>query len=135
MTGVAAFNFPAFDEARDRGRSLGWDVISPADIDRAFGVSETSSRTEQEALESVQGFAARDLTVLFAHLDASKGDAIALLPGWSLASGAPAECFVARWLKLAILDARTFEPFTVGEIEPLGGLLENLKLSLVGASK
>jgi hypothetical protein len=34
MTGYPGFNYGAFDEARDLLASEGWDVISPADLDR-----------------------------------------------------------------------------------------------------
>jgi len=37
MRGLPLFNFPAFDAARDRLSGLGFDVVSPADIDRACG--------------------------------------------------------------------------------------------------
>lgn len=37
MRGVPYYNFPAFDAARDRLAALGFEVISPADMDRAAG--------------------------------------------------------------------------------------------------
>jgi len=38
MRGIELFNFPAFDTARDRLRKLGFNVLSPADMDRAVGL-------------------------------------------------------------------------------------------------
>ncbi len=35
------FNFPAFDEARDKLKAAGYDVVSPADLDREAGFDPT----------------------------------------------------------------------------------------------
>ena len=40
MRGYAKWNFPAFDKARDTLLSEGYQVISPADLDRARGITE-----------------------------------------------------------------------------------------------
>jgi len=37
MSGIPAFNFPAFDAMRIRLTAMGFDVVSPADIDRENG--------------------------------------------------------------------------------------------------
>lgn len=39
MRGYDRFNFPAFDAAKDRLIEMGWDVVSPADLDRAVGIT------------------------------------------------------------------------------------------------
>ena len=39
MTGYPEHNFPAFDKAKVYLESLGYDVISPADLDRQFGIT------------------------------------------------------------------------------------------------
>jgi hypothetical protein len=36
MRGIPEFNFPAFDAAA-RGRAMGLEIISPAELDRAHG--------------------------------------------------------------------------------------------------
>lgn len=105
MRGYDEFNFPAFDNARDEFLQNGWNVISPADIDRATGFSE--SVPDQPLDQRV--FCYRDFYSLYllAHLD---GGAIAMLPGWEKSTGAVAEFFLARWLGLKVLDARSGQP-------------------------
>jgi hypothetical protein len=41
MSGIPAFNFPAFDAMRVRLTNMGFDVVSPADIDREHGFDGT----------------------------------------------------------------------------------------------
>lgn len=101
MTGLPAWNFPAFDRAAAHGRSLGFDVVSPADLDRDAGFDP-----DHDA--DIAGGVLRD--VVRRDLDAIlSADAIALLPGWENSKGARAELFVAHWLHLRVLDATTWE--------------------------
>lgn len=102
MRGYPEFNFPAFDKARDEFLQNGWNVISPADIDRAAGFSQS---VPDQPLDQ-RTFAYRDFYALFllAHL---KNGAIAMLHGWEKSTGAVAEFFLARWLGLKILDAQS----------------------------
>lgn len=111
MRGYAEFNFPAFDAARDLGLSLGWDVTSPADLDReADGEKATTSeKPDWNGSVDTRPYVIRDVAVLTAFTPGE--DAIALLPGWQKSVGATAEVAVARWVGLKILDATTFEPF------------------------
>lgn len=106
MTGYANFNFPAFDEARARFVTKRWAVISPADIDRADGIDGSDREFTNEDHRS---FAFRDFHALH-HLKGENGDAVAFLPDWERSTGAAAEFFLARWLRLAILDATTGNP-------------------------
>ena len=116
MRGYTHSNFPAFDGARDLGESLGWKVISPADLDRAEGLdpSKNPGIVNEAGLSptGLRGFANRDLNALLG-LRAEDGDAIALLPYWQGSRGARMEHAAAVFLGLAILDATTFEPFGV----------------------
>jgi len=105
MRGYQAFNFPAFDEAAARGRSLGWHILSPAEMDRDIGFDPL--------LDSLAGFdmnAAidRDIAAI-RSLSKEDGDAVVMLPGWEQSKGARAEKALAEWMGLRILDARTFE--------------------------
>jgi hypothetical protein len=113
MTGYEFFNFPAFDEARDRGIDLGLNIISPADLDREEdGIDPINNWEEAERVAKetpAASFAARDLMVLLS-LNPDRGDFIAMLPGWEKSTGAAAEFMVARWLGLKIVDAYKFEP-------------------------
>jgi hypothetical protein len=116
MRGLPLFNFPAFDKARDLGQSEGFVPISPADMDRASGFQEDKLATaDVSGPEMARVFAGRDTAALLG-LRAEEGDAIALLPGWEKSTGAVAEFFLARWLGLRILDARTMQPFKLGAL-------------------
>lgn len=111
MRGIPEFNFPAFDEARDRGKELGWEVTSPADMDRDVSGDKAliSELPNWDGSKDTRPYVERDIDVLLSftpHLDA-----IALLPGWENSTGARAEAAVAQWIGLRVLDARTFEPF------------------------
>ena len=100
MTGLPLFNFPAFDEAATRGRAMGLDIVSPADLDRALGFDEFSGDRSP---------AERRLMIIQDVVESSKCDAIALLPGWERSSGAAVELALANFLDLLVLDARTFQ--------------------------
>ena len=96
MRGHEKFNFPAFDSARDKLLLKGWNVVSPADIDRAAGIGD---------VDDPKPFVYRDLFALL--LVASHKGSIAMLPGWERSTGACAEFFLARWLGLKIRLAAT----------------------------
>jgi len=127
MRGYEKFNFPAFDAARDLALSLGWEPISPADLDRDSGFHEDAAPMEALGPEITRQFVDRDTTALLS-LRSEHGDAIALLPGWEKSTGAVAEFFVARWLGLRVLNAQTFEPFGSKEMLDLdlGPIVRNV---------
>jgi hypothetical protein len=91
MTGYDAFNFPAFDAARDSLRELGYDVTSPADIDRSLGLDPLLGRTPpnwdnpdvQQA--TIRGMMREDLRII------SQVDFVYFLRGWEKSRGARAE--------------------------------------------
>jgi len=114
MRGKPLYNFSAFDEAKKQAIALGYDVISPADLDRAAGIDPIKYPEMVETYESnfasIRTIVQRDLSVLLSF-KAEDGDAIALLPGWRHSIGASAEYAVAKWLGLKILDAgKSFLP-------------------------
>lgn len=88
MSGIPAYNFPAFDEARDGLRALGYDVISPADMDRAVGFDPFICHADKEFLEAAMR---RDVEAVM------RADCIVMLPGWEDSTGAKAELALARW--------------------------------------
>jgi hypothetical protein len=109
MRGIPLFNFPAFDEAAERGRAMGHTIISPADLDRAAGFWLTEFPPDQDWNDPGPEFCIdacirRDVEGVLAS------DAIAALPGWERSKGCAAELAIARWRSMPILDARTFEP-------------------------
>jgi hypothetical protein len=99
MTGIAEFNFPAFDQAAADLRAEGMTVISPAELDRADGFDEKGC-TGFEVLTDAQRqrFARNDIDALL------QVDAIVLLPGWQDSTGAMNEAKVASWLGLLALE-------------------------------
>ena len=100
MRGYEKFNFPAFDAARDllRGK-FNYDVISPADMDRAHGIDGHTPVNVTPSLSDE--CMKRDIDVLFTC------DAIALLPGWMQSRGVAVELALAKYRNLVILDATT----------------------------
>jgi len=98
MRGYEKSNFPAFDSACSTFVKMGYNVISPADIDRNSGYTET---IPLEQTIDPKPFVYRDFFALYfiAH---QKGGAIVMLPGWENSIGASAEFCLARWLGLKI---------------------------------
>jgi len=124
MRGYEQFNFPAFDAARDKLVRNGWNVISPADIDRASG--DTNATTGEVA--PVQDYVIRDFfTLLF--LSYING-VITMLPGWERSTGAVAEFFLARWLGMKVLNenGHVFHPDSVN-YHDLNAAVERFLLS------
>lgn len=83
MTGRLNYNYPAFDDARDRLTALGHEVFSPADMDRqmawVFEDNGTVTVTEEFDYE-------RALALDFEAIE--KADGIVLLPGFAQSPGA-----------------------------------------------
>jgi nucleoside 2-deoxyribosyltransferase len=105
MSGIADYNWPAFHAATAVGREKGFDVVSPAEEDIEVGDVAPSPEGAPLDLDTLRAVVKRDLDVI------QTCEAIALLPGWHKSTGAKAELAVAYWLRLEILDARTWEPF------------------------
>lgn len=98
MRNVPEDNFPAFDEAKKLMLAKGFNVISPADIDRASG-----DKQSQDQLT----FFLRDMFSLAFLKKAQQSqlrNGVMLLNGWSFSVGGAAEFHSARWLELQIYD-------------------------------
>jgi hypothetical protein len=102
MSGIPAFNIPEFDKAARALRELGYEVVSPAEVD-----GET---TRDTLLQSAHGshddlppsdggwsaYLARDLRII-----ADEGiEAIVTLPGWERSRGARCEVAIAEALNI-----------------------------------
>jgi hypothetical protein len=98
MRGHDQFNFPAFDRARDRWKAAGWQVVSPADLDREIGIDET---TRHLPLNFIRGAMARDCAAV------CNCQAIALLPGWRNSAGAMVEITLGHCIGIEFYDANT----------------------------
>lgn len=111
MRGIPEFNFPAFDEAAARLREVGWEVCSPAEMDRAQGFDPAGMAGTDDELAAV-GFDVR--AALTADLDwiCRHADGVALLDGWESSTGARAEHAAAVALGLPV---RTVDQWIVVE--------------------
>lgn len=92
MTGHPDHNFPAFHAAAERFREEGWEVANPAE--NFGGLTDLPRELYLRA----------DVVML------AQSDAIALLPGWRLSTGATLEAVLAHELGLTFFDACTGEP-------------------------
>ena len=81
MTGYDRFNFPAFHAAAAQLRAVGYEVVSPAEMDEAEGFDPTTG----QGLRPFSDYMARDL----AAIDGCDG--VALLDGWETSAGATKE--------------------------------------------
>ena len=85
MTGLPEFNFPAFHAAAAQLRSLGYQVINPAE----FGEGE--GKTWHDYMR-------KDIKAL---MDCTH---VATLPGWENSKGASLEVHLATWLEMPIKE-------------------------------
>lgn len=85
MRGHAQYNFPAFHRATEYLRDSGWSVWSPAEHDLACGFDPNGTL---DGFDFVAAF-----TWDIQHILLS--DAIHLLPGWQMSSGAITELVAA----------------------------------------
>ena len=92
MSGVPQFNFPLFGRVADDLRTLGYAIISPAELDddetRRIALSSFDGGPEEKH-ESWGTYLARDVKLI---ADMCKG--IIFLPGWRKSRGARLEAFV-----------------------------------------
>jgi hypothetical protein len=101
MTGIPEFNFPLFRKAAAYLRSVGYEIISPAELDSpeiqaAAAVSKdgTFDGTGKIAGETWGDMLSRDVKVV-----ADYCGGIMLLPGWERSRGARLEAFVGLLCK------------------------------------
>lgn len=112
MRGIPYFNFHAFDAARDKLEAEGWQVISPADIDRenGFDAMQCPLKTDWNDLTDLpitrEACFDRDIEAI-----RNKCDAIYMLKGWQGSTGAQAEYWCAKWLGLEV----HYEPESICE--------------------
>lgn len=103
MRGYPDMNFPAFDDASRIGKMMGFNIISPADLDRAVGLPMTGEDLTRDQLDSC---ISRDISAILG-LD-PKTDGIAVLPRWEGSRGACTEVALARWRGLEVVCAEDF---------------------------
>ena len=101
MTRIPLFNFPAFDAATAEVRALGYEPLSPADLDRAAGFDPMGLPADWDWSVIPDTF---DMGAAFDRdIEAIKSsEAIYMLAGWQQSTGATAEYHLAKWRKLTI---------------------------------
>lgn len=114
MSGIPQFNFPAFYGAAAHLRALGYDIVSPAELDDAEtaatalaskdGHPETAKRTWGD-------FLSRDVKIV-----ADRVAGIIFLPNWQQSRGAKLEAFTALLCKGH--EFFTYDPAT-GAVSPV----------------
>lgn len=99
MTGHPYFNYPAFIKATEDLRALGYEVISPIELDDQDDRAAALASPNGSILTYTHGtgktwgdFLARDVKLL-ADDDI---DAVVVLPGWKTSRGARLEVFVGH---------------------------------------
>jgi hypothetical protein len=97
MTGYPRFNFDAFDAARDDLRSDGYDVISPADLDRDMGFDPDINEVTPMLISEMQR---RDVDAIF------RAEIVFVLDGWEKSRGARAEISLANWRGIPVVSYR-----------------------------
>lgn len=112
MRGYKELNFSAFDKAAERGRKIGYNIISPADLDREHGIDpeknpEVAEQEDHLSTSDLHRIIRRDLEAIMA-LQPTRGDGIAVLTGWRDSTGASTEVALARWLGLKVVYVTDF---------------------------
>jgi hypothetical protein len=101
MTGIRAFNFPAFDSMAITLRRMGHEVICPSELDDPESRAAAMASVDGDPAEYARltglswgDFLSRDVKVI-----ADGGiDAIVVLDGWEKSRGARLETFVGKAL-------------------------------------
>ncbi len=107
MSGIPAFNVPAFTAAAKKLREKGHTVISPPEADEADGVIGVADSPDGDMAPITAKFGetwgsliARDKKII-----ADDGiEAIAVLPGWLTSKGARLEVMLGIMLNLDIFE-------------------------------
>jgi hypothetical protein len=102
MRGIKYFNFPSFDMAKRKLTIEGWEVVSPADLDRETGFDPRSLPDEWDWNKTPETFSLQD--AIERDLKAiAECEAMYMLDGWQDSKGAIAEKTVAEWHEHEIL--------------------------------
>lgn len=101
MRGLPDYNFPAFHEAAEHLRDIGFDVWSPAEQDIA---RDGFNPETGEGLRSFRDYMRRDLPAV---LDS---DTVVVLPGWHQSQGARLEVRVAYACGIPVLRYPDLQP-------------------------
>ena len=99
MQGYPNLNFDSFDAARDRLVARGYEVVSPADLDREY---EVWGKYPPEDFVPSLGFKRRAIRRDVLHM-VDECDKIYLLNGWKGSEGVGVELPLAKMLRFDIM--------------------------------
>ena len=102
MRGYPRYNFAAFTDACTNLRLDGYKVLSPHEIDLAWGFDPDKSLQQQPHIKMVD-MVRRDVEAI------SMCDMVVTLPGWKKSVGARAETTIAKWLLKPIRPLSSFK--------------------------
>jgi hypothetical protein len=103
MRGYAHYNFPAFDAAQKYLEDLGYNVISPANIDRVMeGWGKVPPEGHEVSDEDRRRIIARDIQELLTFR-VENGDVIFFLEGWEKSAGVKLERALGEFLGLEFI--------------------------------
>jgi len=103
MRGYPKYNYPLFDKVFKICEFQGFSPVSPAIIDREFGVKDEDLPENGADCNGIVNGAGNQLSIIKRDLSALlKCGAICLLPGWDRSTGAIAELAVAEWAGLTV---------------------------------
>ena len=125
MRGIAEYNFPAFFEAENQLKSMGYNVLSPATQDVKEGFK---THTPESTLtgEDYERWIKRDMDMV------TKSDGVCVLPGFEKSKGAQVEVTMARFLNKPVYTYPTMAKLEVSGsmVAPASDVLvEALKLT------
>lgn len=101
MRKIAAFNFPAFRDATEVLRGLGYEVWSPHEYDENSGFHPYGLTGHEDLKQygfNLRKAIARDLEVVVTW-----SDMVIVLPGWETSLGVAAEVAAARAIGLPVI--------------------------------
>ena len=99
MRGRQYYNFPAFDAARDALLALGYEVISPADLDREHGFDAMNLPPDDPCDRVPEGFSLPDC-IMRDGAAVLAADGVCFIDGnWRASAGSVAEYHVALWAR------------------------------------
>jgi hypothetical protein len=92
---MAGGNFAEFDKAAKMLRSRGYEVVSPAEMDRALGYTGEQAENEKPSSLYRKHVLLMDIQTIFLHCDG-----VASMAGWNTSSGAILEVCAANAVDL-----------------------------------
>lgn len=111
MLGRPFYNFAEFDRVGGVLLNAGWQVISPADLDREAGLDPWELPKGHDWSQLPEGFDAESM--FDRDIDAVKRCShVCLLDGWTASIGARCEYFAGLWLRkrfICELDGSIYE--------------------------